>query len=111
MNNFEILSFVGAIIFGITSIIVHLLRKDLNLILDFSTGSSGQFFFIINGDISSSHSFILAGFSSTNFQSDVFRMNSTALANPGEHIVFVTLIDSDNQKVLALLVISVTFEP
>ena len=84
---------------------------DLNLILDFSTGSSGQFFFIINGDNSTRHNFFLAGFSSTNFPTDVFRMNSTALASPGSHIVFITLIDGDNQKVLALIVLSVTFEP
>lgn len=84
---------------------------DLNLILEFSTGSFGQFFFTINGENSTTHSFTLDGFSSTNFPTDVFQMNSTVNAVPDDHIVFVTLLDNDNQKVFAIHVLVVTYEP
>jgi FlaG/FlaF family flagellin (archaellin) len=85
---------------------------DLNLKLDFSTDATDKIFFIINGVNKTTHSFSLSGFGITNFQFDLFELNTTALASPSEtYLVFVTLWDSDSLRLLATQSLLPTYEP
>ena len=85
--------------------------SDLDLKLRFSTSASEKFFFIINNQNSSTHYFSLSGFASTSFQTDLFQLNSTALATQDTYLIFVSLLDNNNQKLLALDILTFTFEP
>jgi hypothetical protein len=85
---------------------------DLNLKLEFSTDAADKIFFIINGINSSTHSFSLNGFSSTSFQSDLFQLNTTALASPSEtFLIFVAIRDSDSLRLLAIQTLFPSYEP
>jgi hypothetical protein len=85
--------------------------SDIDLKLRFSTSASEKFFFTINSENSSTHVFSLDGFASTSFQTDLFQLNSTALATQDTYLIFVSLLDDTNQQLLALDILTITFEP
>ncbi len=85
---------------------------DLELRLEFSVASSSGLFFIINDINRSQYVFTLEKFEVTSFPSEVFQLNSSELTTPGEpNFVFVSLLDHDNDGLLALEMLSVTYEP
>ena len=84
---------------------------DLDLRLDFSTGSPNEIFFIIDGITSTTHSFTLDGFKTTLIPDTLFQINTTSEAILDEkYLVIVNLFDNDNMQWFATESLLLTYE-
>ncbi len=84
----------------------------LDLRLEFSTASSSGLYFLVNDVNTSQYIFVLGKYETSNFFDQVFQVNSSELTVPGEpYLIFVSLLDNETSKLLAIETLSVTYQP